>query len=56
VGDGSSSELSGAVASGMTAVLLETPFSDEFRYDAEAGWRGAVITDLDEVLQLLDST
>ena len=53
VGDGGSSELTGAVAAGMRAVLLTTPFSHEFRYDAEVDWNGEVIGDLGEVVRIL---
>lgn len=53
VGDGSSSELTGATAVGMTAVLLETPFGADFRYDAEEGWTGRRIRDIGELERLL---
>ena len=49
VGDGSSSELSGATSAGMTAALLETPFGTDFRYDAESRWTGRSVSDLHQV-------
>ncbi len=52
VGDGSSAELTGAAAAGMTPVLLETPFGLDFRYDAEP-WTGRAIRDIDELAGLL---
>lgn len=52
VGDGSSHELTGAAAVGMTPVLLRTPFGADYRYDAEA-WDGASIEQLDDVLGLV---
>ena len=52
VGDGSSQELSGAKAVGMTPVLLKTPFGPDYRYDAEA-WDGASIEQLSDLLPLL---
>lgn len=52
VGDGSSAELTGATKVGMTAVLVETPFGTDFRYDAESHWSGRSVSDLDE-LQLV---
>jgi len=33
----------------MTAVLLETPFGTEFRYDAEDHWIGRSILELHEL-------
>lgn len=53
VGDGSSAELSGATSSGMTAVLLETPFGTDFRYDAERRWTGRAVSDLQQVRRVL---
>ena len=53
VGDGSSSELSGATLAGMTAVLLETPFGTDFRYDAESRWTGRSVSDLHQVRRVL---
>jgi putative hydrolase of the HAD superfamily len=52
VGDGSSAELTGATRVGMTAVLVETPFGTDFRYDAENHWTGRSVSELDE-LQLV---
>ncbi|MDQ3641421.1 MAG: hypothetical protein M3450_08155 [Actinomycetota bacterium] len=53
VGDGSSAELTGATAAGMTAVLIDTPFDTDFRYDAEAQWAGRSIADMQELRALL---
>lgn len=53
VGDGSSAELTGATAVGMTAVLIDTPFDTDFRYDAEAHWAGRSIADMQELWPLL---
>lgn len=53
VGDGSSSELTGATSAGMTAVLLETPFGTDFRYDAEHRWTGRSVSELHHVRRVL---
>ncbi len=53
VGDGGSSELSGAVAVGLRAVLLRVPGETYYRYDADSDWDGEAIEDLDQVLNLL---
>ncbi len=53
MGDGSSAELSGATSVGMTAVLLETPFGTDFRYDAESSWTGRSVSDLHQVRRVL---
>lgn len=53
VGDGSSGELRGAEETGMVAVMVRTPFADDFRYDAESDWQGPTIEDLTQVLPLL---
>ncbi len=53
VGDGSSGELTGAAAAGMAAVMLRTPFGEDFRYDAETKWQGLTVGDLAEVIPLL---
>ncbi len=53
VGDGSSAELTGATSAGMTAVLVETPFGREFRYDAEDHWEGRSVSELHELNRLL---
>lgn len=53
VGDGSSAELSGATSAGMTAVLLETPFGTDFRYDAERRWTGRSVSELHHVRSVL---
>jgi putative hydrolase of the HAD superfamily len=52
VGDGASSELTGATEAGMTAIMLETPLDATFRYDAET-WSGRSIASLDELPRLL---
>lgn len=49
VGDGGSQELTGATAVGMRAVLLGTPFGDDYRYDAEQAWDGAALDSLEEL-------
>jgi putative hydrolase of the HAD superfamily len=54
VGDGGSSELSGATAMGMRAVLLRIDHERHVRYDEEVDWRGEVITDLATVPELLE--
>lgn len=56
VGDGSSSELTGATTVGMHAILLVTPFGDDYRYDPEHAWDGAALNSLEELpgfLQIL---
>jgi len=53
VGDGGSSELSGATAVGLRAILLRVPGEHHFRYDEEVGWQGETIEDLSSVLDLL---
>jgi len=35
------------------ASLMRTPFGADFRYDAEAGWTGPCITELDELAHVL---
>jgi putative hydrolase of the HAD superfamily len=55
IGDGSSQELSGATAVGMTAVMLKIPGeqnSDVYRIGLE-DWKGKSIASLQEVWQLL---
>lgn len=52
VGDGSSGELTGATAAGMTAVLVETPFGTDFRFDAEE-WTGRSIAELSDLKGVL---
>lgn len=54
VGDGSSGELTGAVGVGMDAVLLVTPFGEDFRYDPEPDWAGASLTSLEDLPTFLD--
>lgn len=54
VGDGGSNELTGARAAGLRAVQLCGPeFADCHTYDAERDWRGEVISDLRDVLNML---
>jgi len=54
VGDGSSSELTGASSVGMRAVLLVTPFDDDYRYDPERAWEGAAVNSLQELPGFLE--
>jgi putative hydrolase of the HAD superfamily len=55
IGDGGGQELSGAEAVGMTAVRLDAPdLVDHLVFDADAGFTGATIASLDEVLALVD--
>ena len=52
VGDGSGGELSGASKAGMTAVLMRAPYD---RADgAREGWEGETISEIRDVLRLLD--
>ena len=52
VGDGSGGELSGASRARMTAVLMRAPYD---RADgAREGWEGETISDIRDVLRLLD--
>ena len=52
VGDGTAGELSGASKAGMTAVLMRAPYD---RADgAREGWKGETISDIREVLGLLN--
>ena len=51
VGDGSGGELTGASQAGMTAVIMRAPY-DQADGDRE-GWRGARISDIRDVLDLL---
>jgi len=53
VGDGSSGELAGAEAAGMTPVMLKTPFDHRFRYDPEPHWSGLSIDTLEHLIPLL---
>ena len=55
IGDGSSHELTGALAVGMHPVLIRDPNeSDDTHFiDREQGWNGPVISSLSEVLTLL---
>lgn len=55
VGDGSSGELTGAAGVGMEAVLLVTPFGDDFRYDPEPDWAGDSLTSLEDLPTFLDT-
>jgi putative hydrolase of the HAD superfamily len=59
VGDGGSRELSGARNVGMRAVKLSAPgenWKEELRFDAEDRWDGATITNLVEILPLLEQS
>jgi putative hydrolase of the HAD superfamily len=53
IGDGGSSELTGAAAVGLRPVLLRVPGETYHRYDAESDWVGEAIEDLEQVLGLL---
>jgi putative hydrolase of the HAD superfamily len=53
VGDGGSSELSGAKLAGLRPVLLNVAGENHLRYEAEIGWQGESISDLAEVLDLV---
>ena len=55
VGDGGSSELSGATVAGLRPIWLNVPSENYFRPNAEAGWHGESIGSLEEVFGLLDS-
>jgi putative hydrolase of the HAD superfamily len=55
VGDGGSNELTGAVAAGLTAVLLDAPDrGDSLVHRREVGWTGPVVRSLAEVPALFD--
>lgn len=58
VGDGGSSELTGARRAGMHPVLLRASLDEpaavqELRYDAEDGWAGEHVRDIGELRRLL---
>jgi putative hydrolase of the HAD superfamily len=53
IGDGGSSELTGAAAVGLRPVLLRAPGETYHRYDAESDWDGEAIEGLEHVLGLL---
>jgi putative hydrolase of the HAD superfamily len=53
VGDGGSSELTGAAAVGLHPVLLRVPGETYHRDDAESDWNGETIESLGQVLELL---
>jgi putative hydrolase of the HAD superfamily len=55
VGDGGSSELSGALKAGLRPVLLDVVGEDHFRYDHELDWSGESIASLSDVLTLVDA-
>ncbi len=59
IGDGSSRELTGAAQVGMHPVLIRVPYEEavheSLRPDAEAEWRGAMVSALKEVLSLVDT-
>ena len=54
VGDGGSSELSGAARAGLHPIWLKIEGENHFRYDREVDWRGESISDLAQVLELVD--
>jgi putative hydrolase of the HAD superfamily len=54
VGDGGSSELTGAMAAGLRPIWLNVAGENHFRPGAEVGWRGESIGALEEVLALVD--
>jgi putative hydrolase of the HAD superfamily len=54
VGDGGSSELSGAKAVGLRPILLRIDEENHYRPEAETGWVGESIESLAQVLDLLD--
>jgi putative hydrolase of the HAD superfamily len=54
VGDGGSSELSGATIAGLRPIWLNVDGETYFRPDAQAGWLGESIGCLEEVLELVD--
>jgi putative hydrolase of the HAD superfamily len=56
VGDGGSSELSGAKTAGLRPILLKVVGEDHFRYDAELDWSGESVGSLGEVLSLVDAS
>jgi putative hydrolase of the HAD superfamily len=56
VGDGGSSELSGAQTAGLRPILLKVVGEDHFRYDQELDWSGETVGSLAEVLGLVDSS
>jgi len=56
VGDGGSSELSGARTAGLRPILLKVVGEDHFRYDQELDWSGETIGSLAEVLGLVDDS
>jgi putative hydrolase of the HAD superfamily len=56
IGDGGSSELTGATVAGMTAYqLLAADAADAIIYDAESGWHGATIGSLTDVLRIVSN-
>jgi putative hydrolase of the HAD superfamily len=56
VGDGGSSELSGARTAGLRPILLKVAGEDHFRYDQELNWDGETVGSLSEVLSLVDAS
>jgi putative hydrolase of the HAD superfamily len=56
VGDGGSSELSGARKAGLRPILLDVAGEDHFRYDHELDWNGESVASLADVLRLVDDS
>ncbi len=56
VGDGGSSELSGARKAGLRPILLDVVGEDHFRYDQELDWSGESVASLSEVVSLVDAS
>jgi putative hydrolase of the HAD superfamily len=56
VGDGGSSELSGARKAGLRPILLDVVGEDHFRYDQELDWSGESVASLADVLGLVDDS
>ncbi len=54
VGDGGSSELSGAQTTGIHTILLRVPGETYYRYDAESDWRGETIENLAHLIRVLE--
>ena len=54
IGDGGSSELTGAAAVGLRPVLLRVPGEVYHRYDPESDWAGETIEHLERVIDLLE--
>lgn len=54
IGDGASTELSGARTAGMTAVMLDACTDADLQYDREQAWTGRRISTLAEITDLLE--